>query len=85
MDKASSVIAALDAGKFPTQQQIDQFIDSVLKSGLTQVEPSSEYGELSEQGRTLIQDIRDILDAYKQLGDNKNGAYTVQLGGSSVY
>lgn len=72
MDKASSVIAALDAGKLPTQQQIDQFIDSVLKSGLTQVEPSSDYGELSEQGRSLVQDIRDILDAYKQIGDHKN-------------
>lgn len=73
MDKASSVIAALDAGKFPSQQQIDQFIDWLLQSGLTQVEPSPEFGELSEQGRALIQDIRDILEAYKLMGDHKNG------------
>lgn len=73
MDKASSVIAALDAGKFPSQQQTDQFIDWLLQSGVTQVEPSPEYGELSEKGRILVQDIRDVLNAYKQLGDNMNG------------
>ena len=74
MDQASSVIAALDAGKFPTQQQIDQFIDYALKGGLMQVEPSPEFGELSEQGRVLIQDIRDVLEAYKLIGDHKNSA-----------
>ncbi|GJE93419.1 hypothetical protein PsYK624_095780 [Phanerochaete sordida] len=78
MDKASSVIAALDAGKLPSQQQVDQFIDWLLQSGLTEVEPSSDYGELSENGRVLVQDIRDILNAYKQMGDNKNGDNLIQ-------
>lgn len=75
MDKASSVIAALDAGKLPSQQQIDQFIDWLMHSGLTQVEPSPEFGELSEQGRVLVQDVRDVLEAYKLMGDHKNGMF----------
>lgn len=78
MDKASSVIAALDAGKLPSTQQIDQFIDWLLQSGLTQVEPSPEYGALSEQGRVLIQDLRDLLNAYKLIGDHKNGDNLIQ-------
>ncbi|TFK49777.1 hypothetical protein OE88DRAFT_1662432 [Heliocybe sulcata] len=72
MDKTASVIAAFDAGKMPTQKQISQFIDNVLKSGLIQVEPS-EGGELSKQGKVLAQDLRDVLEAYKKLGEDKNG------------
>ena len=74
MDKSSSIAAAFDAGKLPSTQQIDGFIDWLLQSGLTQVEPSPEYGELSEQGRMLIQDFRDLLNAYKLLNDHHNGS-----------
>ncbi|EPQ52477.1 hypothetical protein GLOTRDRAFT_64155 [Gloeophyllum trabeum ATCC 11539] len=73
MEKASSVIAAFDAGKMPSQKQISQFIDSVLKSGLVEVEPSEGSGELSKQGKVLAQDLRDVLEAYKKLGEDKNG------------
>ena len=71
MNKASSVVAAFDAGKLPSQQQINSFIDWLLESALTQVEPS-EGGELSAQGRVLVQDIRDLLEAYKLVGEHKN-------------
>lgn len=81
MDKASSVIAALDAGKLPSQQQISSFIDWLHKSALTQVEPSSEGGELSAQGKVLVQDVRDLLDAYKLVGKHKNG----KQGGMNSY
>lgn len=73
MDKASSVIAALDAGKLPTQEQINSFIDWFLDSQLSQVEPSQESGELSQQGRVLVGDIRELLTAYKLAGEHKNG------------
>ena len=76
MDKASSVIAALDAGKLPSQQQINAFIDWFLQSPLSQVEPSSQGGDLSEQGRVLVNDIRELLTAHKLLGDHKNGTPT---------
>ena len=73
MDKASSVIAAFDAGKLPSQQQINDFIDWFLNSGLSQVEPTSDQGELSQQGKVLVGDVRELLTAYKLAGEHKNG------------
>lgn len=77
MEKTSSVFAALDAGKLPSQQQVNALIEWFLNSGLTQVEPSSD-GALSEQGKVLVGDVRELLNAYKQLGENKNGDDIIQ-------
>jgi hypothetical protein len=74
MDKATSITAALDAGKLPSTQQVNQFIDWLDKVGITSVEPASS-GHLSSQGRLLANRVRDVLDAYKQLGLNKNGEF----------
>ena len=73
MDKTSSIIAALDAGKLPSQEQISQWIDWFLDSQRSQVEPSSDSGELSQQGKALVGDVRDLLTAYKLAGEHKNG------------
>lgn len=73
MDKASSVAAALDEGKLPSQQQINDTLDWLLNSALTQIEPSGDSGELSAEGKALIRDLRDLLTAYKQMGEHKNG------------
>ncbi|KAI0826244.1 hypothetical protein BC629DRAFT_1578653 [Irpex lacteus] len=78
MDKASSVIAALDAGKLPSQEQVSQWIDWFLNSQLSQIEPSSNSGELSQQGKALVGDIRDLLTAYKLSGEHKNGDNLIQ-------
>ncbi|KAI0701974.1 hypothetical protein BC835DRAFT_1322062 [Cytidiella melzeri] len=78
MDKASSIIAALDAGKIPSQEQISQWIDWFLNSQLSQVEPSPEAGELSQQGKLLVGDVRDLLTAYKVAGEHKNGDNLIQ-------
>jgi len=72
MDKASSVTAAFAAGKLPSTQQFNVFIDWLNDVGITQVEPSSNT-ELSSRGRILAGAIRQTLDAYKQLLNNKNG------------
>lgn len=76
MDKFSSILAALDAGKLPSQQQVNAHIDWLLNSALTQVEPITEGGELSEEGKAIIGDIRELLIAYKVAGDHKNSKYT---------
>ncbi|KAI8989201.1 hypothetical protein BD414DRAFT_415141 [Trametes punicea] len=78
MDKASSVVAALNAGKFPTQHQISQGIDRLLAAPILNNEPSAGVGELSAQGRELQNDVRDLLNAYKRLGENKNGDNIIQ-------
>lgn len=79
MDKTTSVLAALDAGKVPSQQQINNFIDWLLNSALTQIEPIAEGGELSAQGKAIIGDVRELLTAYKLAGEHKNREYPEQL------
>ncbi|KAG6810174.1 hypothetical protein H0H92_013012 [Tricholoma furcatifolium] len=74
MDKATSVLAALDAGKLPSTQQLNSFIDWLDNVGIVTIEPSSS-GNLSSQGRLLSKRARQVLDAYKKLGTNKNGQY----------
>lgn len=73
MDKVTSVIAALDAGKLPSTQQMNQLIDWVISVGLTKAEPA-DTGGLSSQGRFLADDLRNVLEAHKKLGVHKNGA-----------
>ncbi|KAG6889628.1 hypothetical protein C0992_004584 [Termitomyces sp. T32_za158] len=77
MDKASSVLAALDAGKLPSTQQLNQFIDWLDHVGIASIEPSSSTN-LSSQGRLLAKRVRQVLDAYKKLGANKNGDNILQ-------
>lgn len=72
MDKATSVLGALDAGKLPTTQQLNQFIDWLDKAGIASIQPTAS-GDLSTQGRLLAKRVREVLDAYKQLAMNKNG------------
>ncbi|KAG1819882.1 hypothetical protein EV424DRAFT_1539686 [Suillus variegatus] len=71
MDKLSSVIAALDAGKLPTQKQADAAIDWTLQNIIASVE-SPDAGNISESGEVLARGIQDLLIAYNKLGDNKN-------------
>ncbi|KAH9168090.1 hypothetical protein EDB89DRAFT_2221259 [Lactarius sanguifluus] len=69
MDKTTSVIAALRAGKQPSQSQTNTFIDKLLLSELLQVEQTTGGGgELSQNGRKLARDLRGILEAYKTYG-----------------
>ncbi|KAG5646262.1 hypothetical protein DXG03_003858 [Asterophora parasitica] len=74
MDTATSILGALDAGKLPSTQQLNQFIDWLDKVGIASIEPKST-GDLSSHGRLLAQRVRELLEAYKQLGMNKNGEF----------
>ncbi|KDR71775.1 hypothetical protein GALMADRAFT_159190 [Galerina marginata CBS 339.88] len=71
MDKTTSILGALEAGKLPTTQQFGQFIDWLNGTVIPSVEPDSS-SELSEQGRVLAVDVRRVLEAYKQLAKDKN-------------
>lgn len=72
MDKAASVVAAFEAGKQPSQTQINAWIDYLLQSQLIKVEKTDSGGELSENGRKLAGDARTVLDAYKAYASSKN-------------
>lgn len=72
MDKTTSVIAALDAGKMPSQKQINQMFDWTLDNIFTSLD-STDTGKFSEPGRIFAEGIREILQAYQKVGMNKNG------------
>ena len=74
MDKATSVIAALRAGKQPSQSQTNDWIEKLLQSELFQFEETDDdVGELSQNGKKLARDLRAILEAFKTYGSHKNG------------
>jgi len=73
MDKATSVIAALSAGKQPSQSQTNNWIEKLLQSEFIQVEETDDVGELSQNGKKLARDLRAILEAFKAYGSHKNG------------
>ncbi|KZP20679.1 hypothetical protein FIBSPDRAFT_911054 [Athelia psychrophila] len=72
MDKTTSVLAALDAGKLPNQKQVNQAIDWITENVIPEAQPQGG-GELSAQGRVIANGLREVLSAYKQLGSSKNG------------
>ncbi len=78
MNKTSSILAALDAGKLPSTQQFNRFFDWLIDVGIANIEPSAQ-GDLSSQGRVLANDFRRILDAYKAFLNNKNRAHIYRL------
>ena len=71
MDRATSVVAALEAGKLPSQSQISAWLKWLDDSGLTQAQPEGK-DTLSSQGRVLLNDVRGVLAAYQTLGERKN-------------
>lgn len=77
MDKLASIIAAVEAGKLPTQSQITDCTDYTLTHLITPLEEDDSF-KLSEYGSILAQDLREVLLAYKNLGLNKNYDNLVQ-------
>jgi hypothetical protein len=78
MNNTTSVIAALRAGKQPSQSQTNAWIDKLLQSELIQVEKTVGVGgELSRNGKKLAEDLRTILESYKNYGSHKNGTLLV--------
>ncbi|KAK0231173.1 hypothetical protein IW262DRAFT_1261912 [Armillaria fumosa] len=68
MDHLTSVLAALNAGKLPSQHQLNAYNDWIKANALAHMEP----GQLSSQGRVMVRHVGNILEAYKTLGSNKN-------------
>ncbi|KAF8908630.1 hypothetical protein CPB84DRAFT_169310 [Gymnopilus junonius] len=77
VDKIVDVLAAFNAGKLPTQDQISKFLQVLLKSELLRdlqdkgkVVPG--YGPLSKDGRKVLADVRFLIQAALQFGIEKN-------------
>ncbi|KAK0490636.1 hypothetical protein IW261DRAFT_1547004 [Armillaria novae-zelandiae] len=68
MDHLTSVLAALNAGKLPSQHQLNSYNDWIKANALAHMEP----GQLSAQGMVMVRHVGNVLEAYKTLGSNKN-------------
>jgi len=86
-DNLSSVLAALDAKKLPSQNQIDAYLSLAQRffqradqeaGSLSQNPNSGDVGRLSEHGSVLARDVVEILESYKVLGQEKNHDDLVQ-------
>lgn len=89
LNKLVDVLAALSAGKLPSQAQINTFLRRVLNSNILQ---ESQYtqgrttphilhgnGPLSKRGRKVIQDLVEFIEAFLQFGMEKNGMFLLVI------
>ena len=84
-DKVADVVAALKAGKLPTQEQANRVLRYVLSSDIltggavwdngTRTE---EEEELREIWSTLLDDARNAGQAFLEFGMEKNGTWLLQ-------
>jgi hypothetical protein len=80
VDKIVDLLAALNAGKLPTQDQLSHSLQALLKSELLKEDKGgviSGNGPMSKEGRKALGDIRDLVQAFLQFGLEKNGTDTV--------
>lgn len=65
MEKIIDILAAFDAGKIPSHDQVNKFLQW-LKVDMV------PDGGLSKQGQILADRVRDVITAYQTLGEHKN-------------
>ena len=67
------------AGKLPTQSQIDSAIDALTsKRSILSPDRRKGEGKLSENGRTILEDVKTILQKLKTWSDSKNKGDVLQ-------
>ncbi|KAF9024064.1 hypothetical protein BDZ89DRAFT_1114842 [Hymenopellis radicata] len=67
--KAVAVVAAFRAGKYPSQDQLDGIIRALLRSNVLK---EQRYAKLSQPGRKILQDVREICELVLVFGLEKN-------------
>lgn len=75
-------LAALQAGKLPSQAQLSKLLDAALASDVLNPgigRAGSRTGRLSEEGARVVRAFRAVLEAAGKLGDEKNGAWPSRL------
>ena len=98
MDQTTALLGALNAGKLPTTQQFDAFVDWVSEKdvGLFAAEAAAPAGpatagieeirreepglEEEEEGKSnlnlIAKDVRELLDSYRSVLNDKNCAFS---------
>ncbi|KAG6833041.1 hypothetical protein H0H87_012052 [Tephrocybe sp. NHM501043] len=72
LDKLVDVLAGFQAGKLPSQEQLEVILRSVLCSDLLKDDPQFLSGPLSGNGKRVVADLNEALEATLQFGIEKN-------------
>ncbi|KAF8512805.1 hypothetical protein JB92DRAFT_2926409 [Gautieria morchelliformis] len=88
IDKVADVFGALRVGKIPSQDQINAALRKALRSNVLAIEDTGKgarvlgqkhlYGPLSESGKIILKDVREIIEAVIQFGMEKNDDDRIQ-------
>lgn len=78
-DKVADILAALSAGKYPSQDQVDNVLRILINSDALKTENAAVNGPLSTSGHKVLNDVRGILHALIKLGMQKNGTFINNL------
>jgi hypothetical protein len=74
----ADIVAALAAGKLPSQTQLDRASRFALHSEILRVDDlRSDSGTLGENWRTILKDLRKVIEASAEIGLQKNGKRAV--------
>lgn len=77
--KLSECLAAAQAGKMPSSDQLANMVQKLLKSNILQPKLGSRIagkvggGSLSPKGEELVASARSVLEALVRVGMEKNG------------
>ncbi|KAF5318449.1 hypothetical protein D9619_010687 [Psilocybe cf. subviscida] len=80
VDKIVDVLAAFNAGKLPTQDQIARFLQYLLNSELLKEDDKALHGRspLTKQSRKVVRDANGLMQALLQFGLEKNNDDQIQ-------
>lgn len=74
LNKFADLIAAINNGKLPSQDQTSALVRRILNSDVFKdLDRQREGGTLSERGRVVLSDLKEVLMAFLELGLEKNG------------
>ncbi|CBQ71824.1 conserved hypothetical protein [Sporisorium reilianum SRZ2] len=78
LSRIAQMVGAVKAGKLPSQKQINQFIEAVMSSPVLDERSVSGSTKLSQQGATVLQDLKGIFACIERIGESKNGDDKIQ-------
>lgn len=84
-DKVADIAGALEAGRLPSQAQINHAFRVLLDSDLLKVESTNAHlpPSLRKELVTIVNDARDVLAAIIEIGQDKNGSLASLLRSAS--
>ncbi|KIJ69680.1 hypothetical protein HYDPIDRAFT_104272, partial [Hydnomerulius pinastri MD-312] len=87
LEKAADVVAAIQAGKLPSQEQINRALQTCMRTSCylrvpepecQRHDPHNALGPLSDGSRRIIEDVRNVLQSILEFGVQNNDDNRIQ-------